>query len=189
MRSLPPSSRSSSSLVALPASSILQRHCHIRQACPATLSIPLVSQTIRQNRPYAFIEAPHPPSFLHLPHCLIPLSSVSGNPAGRCSTATRHKQSTLTAMQARSYSHLQRTLKQNKTNDGVLQRQGWQGTAPLHCSYNLVHFTYFYVTSHSYAHISGSKWAQPIIITYLKSLRRQNGTRSVATDRKDICFP
>lgn len=87
MRSLPPSSRSSSSLVALPASSILQRHCHIRQACPATLSIPLVSQTNRQNRPYAFIEAPHPPSFLHLPHCLIPLSSVSGNPAGRCSTA------------------------------------------------------------------------------------------------------
>lgn len=51
------------------------------------LSIPLVSQTIRQNRPYAFIEAPHPPSFLHLPHCLIPLSSVSGNPGGRCSTA------------------------------------------------------------------------------------------------------
>lgn len=47
IRSLPLTSRSSF-LVALPPSSLLQQHCHARQACPATLHIPFVSQTVRQ---------------------------------------------------------------------------------------------------------------------------------------------
>lgn len=71
IRSLLPTSRSSF-LVALPTpTTLLQQHCHARQACPATLSISLVSQTIRQNRPCAFIEAPHPPSS----HLSLPPSS------------------------------------------------------------------------------------------------------------------